>query len=60
MGIWASAIMNREMMIKMIMIMRMMMSLMTVHELRRLYLDKEMMIMLMRMTITMMLPCVLS
>ena len=53
-------IMNREIIINMIMIMRMMMSLMTVHELRRLYLDKEMMIMLVRMTITMMLPCVLS
>ena len=53
-------IMNREIIINMIMIMRMMMSLMTVHELRRLYLDKDMMIMLMRMTITMMLPCVLS
>ena len=51
-------IMNREMMIMMIMMK--MMSLMTVHELRRLYLDKDMMIVLMRMTITMMLPCVLS
>ena len=44
----------------MIMIMRKMVSLVTVHELRRLYLDKEMMIMLVRMTIIMMLPCVLS
>ena len=44
----------------MIMIMRKMVSLVTVHELRRLYLDKEMVIMLVRMTIIMMWLCVLS